>query len=71
MVRFAGGRALDMILTGRGVGADEAFAIGLANRVVDQGTALPNAIELAQAIAAFPRNAMRSDRRSVYEQWGM
>ncbi|HXR25850.1 MAG TPA: crotonase/enoyl-CoA hydratase family protein [Candidatus Binataceae bacterium] len=64
-------RALDMILTGRGVAGDEAFAIGLANRVVDKGTALPNAIDLAQAIAAFPRNAMRSDRRSAYEQWGM
>jgi enoyl-CoA hydratase len=64
-------RALDMILTGRGVAVDEAFAIGLANRVVDQGTALLNAIELAQTIAAFPRGAMRSDRRSAYEQWGL
>jgi enoyl-CoA hydratase len=64
-------RALDMILTGRGVTGDEAFAIGLANRVVDNGAALPGAIALAESIAAFPRHAMRSDRRSAYEQWGM
>jgi enoyl-CoA hydratase len=64
-------RALDMILTGRGVSGDEAYMMGLANRLVEQGAALAGALELARTIAAFPRNAMRSDRRSAYEQWGM
>jgi enoyl-CoA hydratase len=64
-------RALDMILTGRGVSGDEAYMMGLANRLVEQGEALAGALELARTIAAFPRNAMRSDRRSAYEQWGM
>jgi enoyl-CoA hydratase len=64
-------RALDMILTGRGVSGDEAFTIGLANRVVDSGAALGEALALAETIAAFPRSAMRSDRRSAYEQWGL
>ena len=63
--------ALDMILTGRGVAAEEAFTMGLANRVVATGEALASAIELAKAIAAFPHNAMRSDRVSTYEQWGL
>jgi enoyl-CoA hydratase len=64
-------RALDMILTGRSVAGDEAFTIGLANRVVDSGAALGEALALANTIAAFPRSAMRSDRRSAYEQWGL
>jgi enoyl-CoA hydratase len=64
-------RALDMILTGRGVAGDEAFTIGLANRVVDSSAALSEALALARTIAAFPRSAMRSDRRSAYEQWGL
>jgi enoyl-CoA hydratase len=63
--------ALDMILTGRGVAAEEAFTMGLANRVVATGEALASAIEMAKAIAAFPHNAMRSDRVSAYEQWGL
>ena len=62
-------RALDLILTGREVGAAEALAIGLANRVVEPGTALEAAIALAETIAAFPQDCLRSDRRSSYEQW--
>jgi enoyl-CoA hydratase len=60
--------ALDLILTGRAVGADEALRIGLANRVVDDGRALEAAKELAHAIAALPQDCMRNDRRSAYEQ---
>jgi enoyl-CoA hydratase len=64
-------RALDMILTGREVGAQEALAWGLANRVVAQGQALDEAIALAQQLARFPQTCLRSDRRSSYEQWGL
>jgi enoyl-CoA hydratase len=60
--------ALDLILTGREVGAREALAMGLANRVVPDGTARRAAEELAAQIAAFPQTCMRNDRRSVYEQ---
>ena len=63
------GRALDMILTGRPVGADEALAMGLANRVVPEGQALSAAIALAQGIAAFPQLCMTTDRASAYRQW--
>jgi len=62
-------RAMDMILTGRGVSGEEAFAMGLANRVVDPGTALANARELAKQIASFPQRCMRGDRMSAYEAW--
>ncbi len=64
-------RALDMILTGRAVDAEEALAFGLANRVVPEGSALDAAVELALQIAAFPQLCMRADRRSSYEQWGL
>jgi enoyl-CoA hydratase len=64
-------RALDLILTGRPVDADEAFQIGLANRLVRRGEVLKEAAELARQIAAFPQACMRNDRRSAYEQWGM
>ena len=64
-------RALDMILTGREVGAREAYDWGLANRVVPQGEALTAAIALAQQLARFPQTCMRSDRRSSYEQWSL
>jgi enoyl-CoA hydratase len=60
-----------MILTGRGVRGDEAFRIGLANRVVASGSALSSALELAAEIAAKPQAALRSDRLSSYEQWSM
>ncbi|MDF3031750.1 MAG: crotonase/enoyl-CoA hydratase family protein [Moraxellaceae bacterium] len=64
-------RALDLILTGRPVAADEALAIGLANRIVPKGELMHAARELALQIAAFPQACLRGDRRSAYEQWGM
>ncbi len=64
-------RALDMILTGRPVGAMEAFAMGLANRVVPKGHAREQAEKLAQEIARFPQTCMRGDRSSVYEQFDL
>ncbi|MDK9704187.1 MAG: crotonase/enoyl-CoA hydratase family protein [Sulfuritalea sp.] len=64
-------RALDLILTGRPVGADEALAMGLANRVVADGEARAAAEALAAQIAAFPQTCMRHDRLSSYEQWGL
>jgi enoyl-CoA hydratase len=63
------GRALDMILTGRPIAADEAQRIGLADRVVPDSEALSAAIELAKQIAAFPQICMNSDRLSAYRQW--
>ena len=63
--------ALDMILTGRPVGAVEALSMGLANRVVPAGRAVAEAVALARTITAFPQNCLRSDRRSAYEQAGM
>jgi enoyl-CoA hydratase len=62
------GRALDMILTGRAVGAKEALAMGLANRVVPKGMARDAAEDLARQLAAFPQLCLRSDRLSAYEQ---
>ena len=64
-------RALDMILTGRGVSGDEALAMGLANRITDPGGALDGAVELAHELARLPQLCLRSDRRSSYEQWGL
>ncbi len=64
-------RALDMILTGREVGAREAFDWGLANRLAPEGRALTEAKALAEMIAKFPQLCMRSDRRSSYEQWNL
>jgi enoyl-CoA hydratase len=65
------GRAMDMILTGRDVDGVEALAMGLANRVVEPGQALPVAIDLASSLAAFPQACMRADRLSAHRQWGM
>jgi enoyl-CoA hydratase len=64
-------RALDMILTGRGVGAEEAEAMGLANRLAPQGGALAMAEEMAAAMAPFPPQALRHDRMSTYTQWSL
>jgi enoyl-CoA hydratase len=64
-------RALDMILTGREVGAREAFDWGLANRLVAEGTALDEARKLAGLLIRFPQACLRSDRRSVYDQWDL
>lgn len=63
-------RALDMILTGRGVSGDEALAFGLANRLVEPGQALAGALELARALADFPPLCLRADRLSALTQWG-
>jgi len=64
-------RALDLILTGRGVTADEALQMGLANRIVDDGEALQAALELARQLGRFPQTCLRSDRLSAYEQWDL
>ncbi|MFX1756657.1 crotonase/enoyl-CoA hydratase family protein [Rhodococcus sp. As11] len=63
-------RAMDMILTGRPVGAAEAREFGLANRVVEPGTTRDAGEHLAREIAGFPQTCMRNDRRSVHEQFG-
>jgi enoyl-CoA hydratase len=64
-------RALDLILTGRPVLAEEALQIGLVNRVVPKGTARQSAQELARRIAAFPQICLRGDRISAYEQFDL
>lgn len=64
-------RALDLILTGRPVGADECLRMGLANRVVPDGKALESAMELAKSISQFPQMCMNHDRMSVYQQESM
>ena len=63
--------AMDMILTGRSVEADEALRIGLANRVVPAGQAVSAAVALAASLAAFPQVCLREDRASVLDQWGL
>ena len=65
------GRAMDLILSGRGVGAEEALAMGLVNRVVPPGTALAAAVAWAQELAALPQVCMRNDRRSAIDQWSL
>jgi enoyl-CoA hydratase len=64
-------RALDMVLTGRAVGADEALSMGLVNRVVADGSSRAAAERLARELAAFPRTCMREDRLSLLEQDGL
>jgi enoyl-CoA hydratase len=63
------GRALDLILTGRAVAADEALAMGLVTSIVDDPVAA--AVELGERLAAFPQETMLSDRASVYDGWGL
>src|SRR3954447_962463 len=63
------GRALDLILTGRAVTADEALAIGLVTSIVEDP--VREAVELGERIAGFPQATVRSDRLSVYEGWGL
>ncbi len=64
-------RAMDMVLTGRAVGAAEALAMGLVNRVVADGSSRAAAEDLARALAAFPQTCMREDRLSLLESEGL
>ena len=63
--------ASDMILTGRPVDGEEALRIGLANRLVDPGSALEAALVLAKQLGEFPQVCMRGDRESAMGQWSM
>jgi enoyl-CoA hydratase len=65
------GRAMDLLLTGRAVGAAEALTMGLVNRLVPHGQALPATLELANELAALPQAALRNDRLSAIEQWDL
>jgi len=65
------GRALELILTGRPVEAEEAHRIGLVNEVVEPGKHLERALELAERIAAFPQETMLADRRAAIEGFGL
>ena len=65
------GRALEMILTGRPVDAEEALRIGLVNKVAGAGAHLERALELAERIAAFPQQTMLADRRAAIEGFGL
>jgi enoyl-CoA hydratase len=72
LARIVGqGRAMDLVVTGRGVDADEALAIGLANRKAPAGKALEVAHQWAAEIAALPQLCLRHDRLSLLEQWGL
>jgi enoyl-CoA hydratase len=71
MPRIVGlGRALDLILTGRVVEAEEALGMGLLTEVVEAGTHLERALELAEGLAAFPQETMLADRRAALEGIG-
>ena len=65
------GRALDLLLTGRAVKADEALRIGLVERVAEPGQSLRDAQQMARELATFPQGALRADRRSVIQQWAL
>jgi enoyl-CoA hydratase len=64
-------RAMDMVLTGRPVDAQEALSFGLVNRVVPNGSSRPEAEALAAQLARFPQRCLREDRMSLLEQWGL
>jgi enoyl-CoA hydratase len=63
--------AMDLILTGRGVSGDEAYRMGLANRLVESDEALAAAMTLAHELANFPQVCLRNDRLSAIEQWDL
>jgi enoyl-CoA hydratase len=63
--------AMDMILTGRPVGGEEAFRIGLVNRLVEPGRARDEAVALAASLAKFPQRCLRNDRLSSLRQWSL
>ena len=65
------GRALDLIMTGRLIAAEEAYAWGLVNRLVEPGQALSAAVALGEEIASKPEISLRGDRLSSYEAWGL
>ena len=65
------GRALELILTGRPVEADEALRIGLVNEMTEPGAHLDRALELAERLASFPQEAMLADRRAAIEGFGL
>jgi enoyl-CoA hydratase len=64
-------RALELVLTGRPVGAEEALAMGLVNRLAPPGRALPQALALARQLSELPQACLRHDRASLLEQWGL
>ncbi len=65
------GRAMDLILTGRQIKAEECHEWGLATRLCNEGKALATALELAREIARFPQGCMRADRISAIRQWSL
>ena len=64
------GRAMDLILTGRSIGAEEAHRMGLANEVVPRGQSVIRALELAESLCRLPQGAMRSDKQAAMMGWG-